>query len=192
MSGTAANSSIWTMLLPVIVGALIGLVGGFVGPFLVQWRKDASRKVVGKFEELVAALYEFDHWVEELRGRIVYDRDIVMIVSPFAKLQAISLVYFPRFIQAIHELGEVTGTYSRWMRGAAQRRLDGDIDNVGVGFHEAREPYVEKREQLLKEFNSPGDHTHTSTASPAAGLSFPADPKANGARRRRIYARPPT
>jgi hypothetical protein len=71
MGGAAANSSIWIVLLPVIVGGLIAILNGFLGPFLIQRVKDVAdkkRKRVEKFEELVAAVYEFDHWLEKREG----------------------------------------------------------------------------------------------------------------------------
>jgi uncharacterized DUF497 family protein len=155
MNGTAANSSIWTVLLPVIVGGLIGLVGGFVGPFLLQWRKDATekkRKRAEKFEELVAVLFECEHWVDDLRQALVYKEERVITVSPFAKLQAISLVYFPQFAGRISEFEVRTAEYKSWMGEAAVRRASGDIANINVGFLEAYRPFNETIKQLLNEF----------------------------------------
>jgi hypothetical protein len=152
MSGTAANSSIWTVLLPVIVGGLIGLIGGFVGPFFVQRTKDAAdekRKRKEKFEELVAVVFECDHWVDDLRQTLVYGQELVITVSPFAKLQAISLVYFPQFAGTISQFEARTLEYRLWMAEAAVKRASGDIASINVGFQEAYRPFWEKRDQLL-------------------------------------------
>lgn len=62
-------------------------------------RKEA--KVRGKFEELIAALYEFDYWIENWRQIEVYGKEIPPEVSPFCQIEAIVAVYFPQFIERI-------------------------------------------------------------------------------------------
>jgi hypothetical protein len=52
------------VLLPAIVGGLIAIAGGLVGPpFLhhLQQKAERKRKRAEKFEELIAALYEHHH-----------------------------------------------------------------------------------------------------------------------------------
>ena len=60
-------------LAPVIVGGLlalggVALTGGVsVGVRFLQSREEKRKRRAEKFEELVAALYEFDHWLDKLR-----------------------------------------------------------------------------------------------------------------------------
>jgi hypothetical protein len=120
-------------LVPVIVGGLLTIGGGVVATIglfvrdMFQARKDAEKKQREKFEELVGALFEFDHWVDNLR-RIYFDGEsIPEAVSPFAKLLAISTIYFPRFDNSVRGLSGATSSYRVWMTTAAQKRLNGDI-----------------------------------------------------------------
>jgi hypothetical protein len=50
-------------------------------------------------DALIAALYEFDHWLVGIRDRDAFGvrADVPVTVPPFAKVQAISSVYFPQF-----------------------------------------------------------------------------------------------
>jgi hypothetical protein len=51
----------WVGLLGTAIGGAIGLLG----PWLLQRRREAEenrQRRAAKFEELVAAIYEFDHW----------------------------------------------------------------------------------------------------------------------------------
>ena len=59
-----------------------------------QEHREAKKRRSDKFEELVAAVYEFDHWVEGVRQRETVGVDIPETVSPFAKVEAISSIYF--------------------------------------------------------------------------------------------------
>jgi hypothetical protein len=106
----------------------------------VQQHREAEKRRADKFKELVAAVYEFD-WLDGIRLREVLGRDNPQSVSPFAKLQSISSVYFPQFDKAIRELDAATLNYRSWMEIAPQTN--------GDGFEEAYNPYVQKRDALL-------------------------------------------
>jgi hypothetical protein len=64
----AANCSVtplWNVLLPVVVGGVIGIIAGLVGPYIIQRLKDAAdkkRKRAEKCEELIGAVVEHFHW----------------------------------------------------------------------------------------------------------------------------------
>lgn len=71
----------------------------------VQKRRDARKRRADKFEELVAAVYEFDHWLSGVRSRDAFGQgEAPHTVTPFAKVQSISAVYFPQFDEAVREL----------------------------------------------------------------------------------------
>ena len=86
-----ADTSLW----PVVVGgvlagifALGGVIAGQIGTArrdAAQERREARKRRADKFEELVAAVYEFDHWVDSIRQRDAGGADIPERVSPFAK-----------------------------------------------------------------------------------------------------------
>ena len=76
-----------------------------------QERREAKKRRADKFEELVAAVYEFDHWIRRERLLAMNGEDISETAEPFAKLQSISAVYFPEFSNMIDALWEASGKY---------------------------------------------------------------------------------
>lgn len=110
-----ADGSLW----PVVAGGLLGVGGTVVGMIgttirdAAQQRHEKARRRADKFEELVAAVYEFDHWLDgiRLRDAIGIDNGEPQRVSPFAKVQAISSVYFPQFNDAVAELDAAATKY---------------------------------------------------------------------------------
>jgi hypothetical protein len=116
-----------------------------------QARRDARKRRADKFEELFAALYEFDHWLENIRLNRVTSGSIIRAdtVSPLAKVQSISSVYFPQFDGAIVELESTADQYYGWSCRAGQKRLAGKIQQISEGFEEVIGPYMKKREALF-------------------------------------------
>jgi len=145
-------------LLPVVVGGLIGIIAASVGPYLMQRAKDAAdkkRKRAEKFEELVGAVYEYDHWIDTTRGIRVVGFEGAITVSPFAKIHAISDIYFPQFERAVEELRTAGHAYVMWMLEAAQNRPQKDTLDASLAEHETVvRPYMEKRNALLTELRS--------------------------------------
>src|SRR4051794_23429816 len=94
------------ILIPVIVGGLIAVIGGLVGPpFLhrMQVKADTRKRRAEKFEELVGALYEHNHWLDMHKNIKLFANEGVLPVSPMGKVQAIISVYFPQFRTQINE-----------------------------------------------------------------------------------------
>jgi len=142
-------------LVSVVVGGLLTLGGaamsGGITLFTNSLQKSAESKKrrADKFEELVAALYEFDHWVESWRLKEVLGENLTIPVSPFAKVQSISSVYFPRFDDGVKALNVASDSYRIWMMQAAQRRVSGDLLHLQDGFAEAHTFYCETRDGLV-------------------------------------------
>jgi hypothetical protein len=146
----AGDTSLW----PVVVGGLLaglfalgGIGVGLVGAArrdVAQERREARKRREEKFEELVAAVYEFDHWLDGIRKRAFGVGDAPETVSPFAKVQSISAVYFPQFSELIGELDRASVQYRMWIYKAARRGAD-----PADGFDEAFSPYAKNREALL-------------------------------------------
>ena len=72
-------------------------------------------------------------------------------MTPFAKVHAISRVYFPAFESQITALEVVPGNYEKWMYRAAETRVKNSGMPSVVGLQEAYGPYIEKFRELLKE-----------------------------------------
>ena len=139
-------------LLPMLVGAAIALAGTWLGSWISDRRKEKAerqKKRAEKFEELVAAVFEFDHWVDNARQAFAFGKEAPDLVSPFRKIHAISATYFPEFESAIQELDNETSRYRIWMTEAGQKRLAGQAD-VTQGFKEAYTRYQQKRDEFLR------------------------------------------
>jgi hypothetical protein len=134
-------------LVPVLLGGLLTTAGALVGPVFLHrvQRDDENRKKRReKFEELVGALYEFHHWLNKSKQIYVYGEEGNEGPSPFAKMWAISTIYFPQFSDAISELDTVSDQYELWMRKAAIKRLEKKIGELNDGFREVYDPYFKK------------------------------------------------
>ena len=109
-----SDASLW----PVALGGLLGMGGTMVGVIGAtirdgaQQRNEKAKRRADKFEELVAAVYEFDHWLDTLRLRNAFGQDVPRTISPFAKVQSISAVYFSQFDELVSEL-EIAAKYIR-------------------------------------------------------------------------------
>jgi hypothetical protein len=107
-------------------GTVVGVIGTTIRDVAQQHHEKAKRRA-DKFEELVAALYEFDHWLNEFRKRNIFGHDSVPeTVSPFAKLQSISAVSFPQFNELIVELDLAANRFPFWMLEAGKKRIAED------------------------------------------------------------------
>jgi hypothetical protein len=147
-----ADTSLW----PVVVGGLLGVGGTLVGVIgttirdVAQQRHDKAKRRADKFEELVAAVYEFDHWLNGIRNRCLDGiGNGPETVSPFAKVQSISSVYFPQFDESIAELDRTSNDYKGWIYVAGAQRVS---ENLIIGpdeYSAATMPYIRKREALL-------------------------------------------
>ena len=102
-----------------------------------------------KFEELIAAIYEFDHWLDNERTRGLGGNTSSPEVSPFAKIQAISAVHFPSFDPLIRELDNGVAKYRVWIETASFQRVAGKLTEFPAGYLEALKPYSDARDKLL-------------------------------------------
>ncbi|WAC21955.1 hypothetical protein [Blastomonas sp. SL216] len=139
-------------LLPVIVGGLIGLAGGIVGPPLAHWLSEGSsnkKKRAEKLEEMIGHLYAHEHWLGVVRSIRVYGAQDNNEQSPLPKAKAIAAIYFPQFIPALAGLSVVSHRYEIWMLEGAKKRLTGNIKELNDGHREAYQAYLDNQEQFL-------------------------------------------
>ena len=139
-------------LVPVIVGGIIGVLGGVVGPPFVHWLNErAARKKrrAEKLEELVGVLYAHQHWLELMRNIRVFGQEGETPPSPFAAARAISVVYFNELQTALDELENMSRLYEVWMLEAAKKRLSGETKDLNVGFSEIYTPYLSKFSDVI-------------------------------------------
>ena len=149
-----ADTSLWS----VVVGGLLTLSGigvGLVGTArrdAAQERRDAKKRREEKFEELVAAAYEVDHWIGSLRDRHVFGiENISDTVSPLVKVQSISAVHFPQFDKLIDKLSTAEMQVSSWIYHTRHTRLLNNtvMTPIPEGFEQVIRPYEQKHKALL-------------------------------------------
>jgi hypothetical protein len=66
MPDTSQITPVLIPLISVVVGGIIGIAGGLIGPLMLERRKEASekkKKRAEKFEELVGAVVEHYQWI---------------------------------------------------------------------------------------------------------------------------------
>lgn len=139
-------------LLPVIVGGLIGLAGGIVGPPLAHWLNEGSsnkKKRAEKLEEMIGYIYGHDHWLTVMRNIRVFGEQDNRDPSPLPKAQAIAAVYFSDFVPELTELENVARPFELWMLEKGQQRLAGNMEGLADGQIDAYRPYMNKRDELL-------------------------------------------
>jgi hypothetical protein len=142
--------TLWTTLLSVIVGGVIGSLS----PWFIERKKEKNekkKKRAEKFEELVAAVYEFDYWADRSARIYVFLGGGDVGLSPASKVEAIAAVHFPQFQKKIAEVRSVGFSYQQAAYEGA-KSLAGKTDYEFTDFlRKASNPYVRKRDELLHE-----------------------------------------
>jgi hypothetical protein len=123
MAETSASNLVAT-LATVVVGGVIGLAGGWVGPWLIERRKEkAERKKLRaqKFEELVGAVVEHYHWITAKHFLVIAGQGSEPNLSPMIKIEAITSTYFPEFTMLVRKLDSASNEYERWIFDMGQK-----------------------------------------------------------------------
>jgi hypothetical protein len=149
-----ASPGIAQTLVTVVIGGAIALAGTWLGPWITERHKEKTerkKKLADKFEAMVGAIYQFDHWLDTERNRALGAATSEPTVSPFAKIQAIAAVYFPRFDPLIQELDKKTSAYILWIESTNFARISGKLDKLPDGLSEVMNPYIAALEKLRDE-----------------------------------------
>jgi hypothetical protein len=84
----------------------------------------------------------------------VFGREGEPTLSPLAKLQSISSVYFPQFEAKIKELEIAARNYEAWMLAEGAKRLSGEPLPLTVqNFADAYGPFQSKANDLLHDLS---------------------------------------
>jgi hypothetical protein len=141
------------MLLSVIIGGMIGLAGGLLGPPLSHWlNQQATRrsKLRRRLEDLILVLYEYEHWIDRRRNIAVFGEPIGNAQSPLPKAQAVAALLFPDLVDDLRDLVLGGERFFIWMLEKAKLGVAGEIDRLSEGEAEAHRPYYA---QVLKTRN---------------------------------------
>jgi len=140
MSDVSTGSDIWPVLLPVIVGGALAAFGGAVGPVIshilgakAAWQTARTQK----FDEMLASVYEHDHWLELKRRALVFGERLEPGPPPIYKARSIALTNFEELVLPIRKLDLASSQYQSWMARAGQKRLTDEVSSLADGFDQA-------------------------------------------------------
>lgn len=113
-------------LIPVLGGAIIGVIGGLVGTSYAHKLSQNSDKVKekkAKLEQLVTELYEIEIWIKKLENYYFYGAEEILEQSPVSKIEALQALYFPQLTEQVMALSNTVHNYRGWLITGAQLRL---------------------------------------------------------------------
>jgi hypothetical protein len=145
-------------LLSVVVGGVLAVGGGAVTQWYLQRLKSEQEKRTkraGKFEDLVAGVYEYDHWLDEISRKRIWGEQREPGMSPYAKIETIVTIHFPELRESVRELRKAGLAYEKWMLEAGGKRLNKE-SNIAVGFEQAYQPYMNRRDGFLEQLRALG------------------------------------
>jgi hypothetical protein len=132
-------------LIGTLSGTAIGFAGGLVTQLLLEGKKqeaEKKKKKAEKLEELLSALYEYNNFVSSIRyvkNKTGEDR---ISTATFAKIEAITNIYFPQFSDQVEDFWSVACTRQEFRD--ATKPLSEHLDKV-------EEDYVNKFITLISD-----------------------------------------
>ena len=151
----ASSLGMLATLVPVVVGGLIGLAGGWLGPSLLERRKEKAEKKklrAQKFEELVGAVVEHYHWITAKQFLVIAGQGSEPNLSTMIKIEAITSTYFPEFIMLVRKLDSASNEYERWIFDMGQKRVRKEPGYEKLdGLDEVLTKYADTRADFLVE-----------------------------------------
>jgi hypothetical protein len=155
MPDTSQITPVLIPLISVVVGGIIGIAGGLIGPLMLERRKEASekkKKRAEKFEELVAAVVEHYQWIGALRFFAISGQGSLPTLSPITKIEAIASTYFPEFEGVVRQFETVSNNYEIWILSTGQKRVRNEpgYENL-TGHDDVVTKYTDKRAEFLME-----------------------------------------
>jgi hypothetical protein len=155
MMADVSSSGMLATLAPVIVGGVIGLAGGWLGPWFLERRKEKAEKKklrAQKFEELVGAVVEHYHWITAKQFLLIAGQGREPNLSPMIKIEAITSTYFPEFTMSVRKLDSASNEYESWIYGIGQKRVRNEPGYENLpGHHDVLTKYTDARADLLVE-----------------------------------------
>jgi hypothetical protein len=145
----------WLGLAGTVVGGLIGLAGGWLGPWLLERRKekaDKKKRRAEKFEELVGAVVEHYHWITAKQFLVIAGQGSEPNPSPMIKIEAITSTYFPEFTMLVRKLDSASNGYESWIFDMGQKRVRNEPGYENLpGQGEVLTKYTDARADFLVE-----------------------------------------
>lgn len=155
-------------LLSVVVGGVVAAGSGGAAQWLLHRQKvkdDDRKRRAAKLEELVSAIYEYDHWLDAYRQMYMFGHEHTLTATPYWRVYAVTVVYFPQLLEEVTALDSSAGQVKKWVLAGGQKRLRGETENLNEGFEEVYQPYAAQREALLRKVSRFADSSTNSTSS---------------------------
>ncbi|MBX5223797.1 hypothetical protein HJC04_26330 [Rhizobium sp. NLR8a] len=133
MTDASTPANIWPVLMPVIVGGSLAILGGALSPIvshILSARSARQARRVQRFEEMMAAVYEHDHWLDGKR-HISIGQEVESGPPPIHKARSIVLMNFEELRAPIRELDLASSRYQHWMAEVAVNRSKGVLSVEG-------------------------------------------------------------
>jgi hypothetical protein len=119
----------------IIIGGAIALCGGIATQVVthhLKTRTEKREKEKERLIELLAALSEYDSWLEQNYQRLLLRNGAEKLVNPFYKIKAIGLMYFLKLYPNLIKLSLGGSVYMRWMNETSLSRLNNTSYNSGI------------------------------------------------------------
>jgi hypothetical protein len=142
-------------LWPVIVGGVIGIAGGLVGPPIVhrlQAKEREKRLRAEKFEALLVAILETQTWLDSVRNSKFWGKEEPTGLSPISKAYAIATIYFPHLVNKIDELNNATQNHVKWIAHAALNKHE-NPEGFANDLPASYQPWIDKMNEMIGELN---------------------------------------
>jgi len=115
-------------LLAVVIGGVIAIVGGAVGPLIQHFLSERTRDEEARrtnVRALILAVHELSDWMERDRGNQMFDKGHELGTSPLATIEALARVHFPQASLELATLSVATARCRLWTTERAKERLAG-------------------------------------------------------------------
>ncbi len=138
-------------ILSVIVGGAIAAASGVATQLsihIIRTREERRNRMITKFEELIAAIYEHERWMDLKLHYHAFREGEIPGVNPIGTIQALCSIYFPQFVVASARMNRDALAYALWMTKAGKKRLAKQPDAMD-GFDDAYNLYSDSSNAFL-------------------------------------------
>ena len=136
-----------------LIGVVVGSLAALGGQWLIEAQRESNERRkhrAAKLEEFVATIYDHKHWLEAVRKARLFGGSEPEIVSPFARLEAVAIVYFPEIMPQLYAFEVAANKYQLWMINKERDSLiTGEVSIDG--FNAVFEPYQAALQNVLSQ-----------------------------------------
>ncbi|MER8827221.1 hypothetical protein NKH73_14125 [Mesorhizobium sp. M0938] len=137
------DTNIWTTIIQVLLGGLLALLGVATGPAVTQLLTDRTSqkaKRTQKYEDLISAVYEYDHWLAQRASAAFEGRDIDS-QPPIQRAILLCSLHFPELLPHVQKVENDAGSYIMWILGVRKKRLENNLTGVNDDMAKTYDPY---------------------------------------------------